>query len=247
MRTPEELVRIGFERSRIVIVNECHNGDRHCARTRAIGRRILPIAHEAGVRHLAMEALTPEFAAEANSRRALPATSFGYLAQADMRDLMADALRLGWTLVAYEYDFAAWKGGNTRTAEFGNWRDGEEARHLHEFLTASGEGVKLLVWCGNSHQRKTAQRYPDRRGSTWIRLGQRLRDISGIDPFVIDQSVTVRYWRWRPARRDARHYEDELRRLGGTAGFLREEDPESVWRDDLSADAWLLSLDNRMR
>lgn len=58
MRSPEELARIGFDRSRVMIVNECHDGDRHCPRTRAIGRRLLPIAHEAGVRHLAMEALT---------------------------------------------------------------------------------------------------------------------------------------------------------------------------------------------
>jgi len=40
-----------------VIVNECHDGDRHCPRTRAIGRRLLPVAHQAGVRRLAMEAL----------------------------------------------------------------------------------------------------------------------------------------------------------------------------------------------
>lgn len=38
----------------------------------------------------------------------------------------------------------------------------------------------------------------------------------------------------------------ELERLGGTAGFLREEDPDPGWRQDLSADAYLLSVDNTM-
>ena len=231
-----------------MIVNECHNGEKHCARTRAVGRQILPVAHEAGVRHLAMEALSPEFASAANSSRLLPsAPAGGYLAQEDMRRLIDDALGLGWTLVAYECDFRAWTGGSTLSAAFGNWRDAEESRHIAEFLATSPTDRKLLVWCGHSHQRKTPQAYPGVRNSNWVRLGARLRDDSGIDPFVIDQSVTVRYWWWRKPPRDARPCREELSRLGGTAGFLREEDPDPRWRDDLSADAWLLSLDNRMR
>jgi hypothetical protein len=71
--------------------------------------------------------------------------------------------------------------------------------------------------------------------------------VSGIDPFVIDQSVTVEYrLRWSPRVSDVKRYGAELRALGGTAGFLREEDPDPRWRDDLSADAWLLSVDNSM-
>ncbi len=243
MRSPEELVRIGFERSRVVIVNECHDGDRRCPRTRAIGRRLLPVAYEAGVRHLAMEALDEPFTWHANQMRLLP-SGVGYLAQEDMRALVADALALGWDLVPYECDFSLWQGGDTRSVAFGNWRDAEEARNVTEFLAHSQEDLKLLVWCGNSHQRKTPQ------GSArepWIRLGQRLREVSGIDPFVIDQSVTVEYrLRWSPRRRDVKRYGAELRALGGTAGFLREEDPDPRWRDDLSADAWLLSVDNSM-
>jgi hypothetical protein len=55
LRSPEELLRIGFERASVVIVNECHNGMLRSRRTRAVGRRLLPAAHQAGVRHLAME------------------------------------------------------------------------------------------------------------------------------------------------------------------------------------------------
>jgi hypothetical protein len=247
LRTPEELVRIGFERSRVVIVNECHSGDKHCARTRAVGRRMLPVANAIGVRHLAMEALVPTFAADANRLRILPSVPAGYLAQPDMRDLIADALALGWTLVAYECDFGAWRGGSHLSLDFGNWRDAEEARNIQKFLSRSAPDVKLLVWCGHSHQRKTPQRYPGLQGGTWIRLGERLRDESGIDPFVIDQSVTVKYWWWRRPARDKKPFAAELRRLGGTAGFLREEDPEERWRTDASADAWVLSLENSLR
>jgi hypothetical protein len=160
--------------------------------------------------------------------------------------LIAEALALGWNLVAYECDFSRWQG-ESGTAEFANWRDAEEARNLTEFLARSPADLKLMVWCGNSHQRKTPQRYPGLRGSTWIRLGQRFRELSGIDPFVIDQSVTVEYrWRRSPRRNDVKRYRTELSELGGTGGFLRNEDPDPRWRDDMSADAWLLSLHNSM-
>lgn len=193
-----------------------------------------------------MEALYLPFATEANQARHLPSSTIGYLGQEDMRALIADALLLGWDLVPYECDFSLWHG-DTRTAEFGNWRDLEEARNLNEFLARSPQDLKLLVWCGNSHQRKTPQNYPALRHTPWIRLGQRFRELSGIDPFVIDQSVTVEYrWRRSPRRDDVKRYSAELRALGGTGGFLREEDPDPRWRNDLSADAWLLSLDNSM-
>lgn len=246
MRPPEELVTIGFQRSRIVIVNECHGGDRHCPRTRAIGRRILPVAHESGVRHLAMEALHKSFASEANATGRIPDMHMGYLGHDDMRALIGDALTLGWDLIAYECDFNLWNG-DTRSAEFGNWRDVEEAKNLAEVMARSPQDLRLLVWCGHSHQRKMPQTYPGVHRLTWIRLGQRLREMSGIDPFVIDQSVTVQYrWRRSPRGKDVKRYAAELRALGGTGGFLREEDPDSHWRNDLSADAWLLSLDNEM-
>ncbi len=247
MRSPEELVGVGFQRSRIVIVNECHDGDRQCPRTRTIGRRILPVAHEAGVRLLAMEALFEAFASEANATRRVPEVRAGYLGHDDMCALIGDALALGWDLLAYECDFSLWKDGDTRSAEFANWRGAEEARDLADFLAMAPQDSKLLVWCGNSHQRKTPQTYPGVPPGSWIRLGQRLRELSEIDPLVIDQSVTVEYrWRRSPRGQDAKRYAAELRALGGTGGFLREEDPDERWRCDLSADAWLLSLDNGM-
>jgi len=54
--TAEDLVREGFRRSRVVIMNEAHDGHRRCVRTRTVGRRVLPAAMESGARVLAMEA-----------------------------------------------------------------------------------------------------------------------------------------------------------------------------------------------
>jgi hypothetical protein len=102
-RTPEELVELGFGCSTVVMANEFHDGLRRCVRTREIGRRLLPVAHDCGVRHLAMEALgNDELTDEANRTRRLPQCTAGFLAQPEMRMLIADALALGWTLIAYE-------------------------------------------------------------------------------------------------------------------------------------------------
>ena len=41
-RTPETLVEIGFSRSRVVMINEFHNGLLRCPWMREVGRRIAP-------------------------------------------------------------------------------------------------------------------------------------------------------------------------------------------------------------
>jgi hypothetical protein len=87
---------LGFQRPRVVMMNEAHDGWRRCIRTRQLGVRVLPAAHAAGARHLAMEAVSPAFADEANARGEVPDAASGYLAQPEMRDFIATALSLGW-------------------------------------------------------------------------------------------------------------------------------------------------------
>jgi len=102
-RSVEELVEIGFQRSRVVMMNEAHAGELRCIRTRLIGQRILPAAYKMGARYLAMEALWPEIVEEANRTRKLgEAPDGGYLAQPEMRSFIQAALDLGWMLVDYE-------------------------------------------------------------------------------------------------------------------------------------------------
>ena len=82
------------------MVNEGHDDLRRCTRTRDIGVRMIAPAHAAGVRHLAVEALTPDLAAAANRERRLGPGS-GYMAQSDLRALMMTALEHDWSLTAY--------------------------------------------------------------------------------------------------------------------------------------------------
>lgn len=261
-RSPEELVAIGFQRSSVVMMNEAHSGFQRCVRTREIGRRTLPAAHQAGVRHLAMEALSPySFADEANKARRVPAVSEdGYLAQPEMRQHIQAALDLGWTLVPYEADYDAHPAARERAESINweeeqgtptlsdvaiesvNWREEQQARNLCNALDALPPGTKLLVWCGNSHHAKESH-------DLFAPMGYRFPRLSGINHFGIDQCVTVDFG--HSAGRQAgpglaAQFSSELAKHGGTAGFLTEDAPVPWLRDRADQDAFVLSTENEL-
>jgi hypothetical protein len=211
LRTPEELLAIGFSRSRVVMMNEAHSGMKRCVRTREIGRRLLPGAHALGVRHLAMEAL------------------YGpYLAQPDMAAVVDSAEELGFRLIPYEV---------TRLMS-SNEREEGQARNLATALAQLPPDSLLFVWCGIGHLWKVPPR------EEWIPMACRFWMITGIEPFSIDQTVTVEF---DPDVTSAWHRLglEQTRRLeamGGTAGFLVEDSP----LPRPGVDAVLLSTQNAL-
>jgi hypothetical protein len=241
-RTPQQLVQEGFRRSRVVMLNEAHDGLTRCVRTRQLGRQILPSAHAMGARHLAMEALQPGDAEAANTSRRLLDAADGYLAQPDMAALIQAALALGWTLWAYEADIdhasAASVEQGLGSLVFTNWRDAEQARNLAAVLAGLAPSDRLLVWCGNGHASKAAS--PD-----WTPMGHHFAALVQEEAFVIDQAVTVAFagLEQRQAARVA-ELAPILDRYGGTAGLLREDaGPLSCWP---GVDALIVSTDNAM-
>jgi hypothetical protein len=195
LSTPEELLAIGFGRSRVVMVNEAHDGMSRCVRTREIGRRLLPAAHAAGVRHFAMEAL------------------YGpYPTQPDLRGMIDAAEELGWKLIPYE------ARGTLDT----NAREEQQARNLLGAFAALPPAAPLLVWCGWGHLYKRRHFDFDFRP-----MASQFWEMSGVEPFSIDQTVTVESPRvpagpWHALGRGQAW---RLRALGGTAGFLVEDSP----------------------
>jgi hypothetical protein len=241
-RPVEDLVRWGFAHAPVVMANEAHNGLARCVRTREVGVRMVRAAHEAGVRRLAMEVLPHRPGDPQGPVLAVPEETEAYLGQPDMRRLMASALDLGWTLWAYEAVFEVTPDtdlNHLRSMEFTNWREREQAANLSRLLDAA-PGEPLLVWCGNSHASKAEH-------EEWIPMGWHFRDISGIDPFVIDQNVTVDFGRegqqW--ARELVASQGDVLAAHGGTAGILRDQAPPPLagWE---GADGFVVSTDNAM-
>lgn len=175
---------MGFGCSPVMMANEAHSGLARCIRTREVGVRVIQAAHQAGVRRLAMEALPRLAGGPARPVRDIPPSAAGYLAQPDMRRLITTALELGWSLWAYE---AVIDPGTDQadllTREFTNWREREQARHLCQ-LQAAAAGQPLLVWCGNGHASRKAE-------GGWVPMGCHFAAMSGVQPFVIDQTVTV--------------------------------------------------------
>ncbi len=241
LQSVEDLVEVGFSHSRVVMVNEAHDGNRRCVRTRLVGVRILPRAHAAGVRHLAMEALDARFAERANRTRRVPPRPGGYLAQEGMRRLIRTALDLGWTLVPYEADTSkAPTFPDAKGIAATNWREQEQAKNLAAVMKTLGPDGRLLVWCGNSHLEKKPI-------GNWKPMGAQFWKVSGIEPFSIDQTLTLA----AEGRGDSRGvqlletFHEHLKATPGqTLGFLREDWKEG--RDREGVDAFIISLHNAL-
>ena len=246
-RSVEELVEIGFRRSRVVMMNEAHAGELRCVRTRIIGQRILPTAYKMGARYLAMEALWPEITEEANHTRQLGLAFEGsYLSQPEMRSFIQSALDTGWTLIAYEADFRLEPPGLSFRRQ-NNWREEMQARNLVNALQSLPQDAKMLVWCGNSHHVKALVPIRDNEpDEEWALMGYQFRALSGIDSFVIEQSGMV-HWPGMPLRREKwlQEITPRLHGYGGTAGFLKEEAP-LCFRVSDAQDAYVVSLHNEM-
>jgi hypothetical protein len=239
-RSVEELIGWGFAHAPVVMANEAHNGLARCIRTREMGVRMIRAAHEAGVRRLAMEALPWPAQDTPGPIVAIPPAQRGYLAQPDMRRLITAALELGWSLWAYEAVFEAGTDpAEMLTMEFTIWREREQARNLCR-VRAAAPAEPLLVWCGNGHACKEAT--PE-----WVPMGWHFRAMSGTDPFVIDQTVTVAFdSRSQPWVQDLLATLGEtLAAHGGTAGILLDHAPASLnsWP---GVDAVVISTDNTL-
>jgi hypothetical protein len=225
-RPVEDVIQWGFAQQPVVMANEAHDGLARSVRTRVTGARMIRAAHEAGVRRLAMEALHWPAKDVPGPITALPDDTGGYLAQPEMRAMIGTALDLGWTLWAYEMQFeitpeTARTSGRDwlRSMEFTNRREREQAANLCRLIEAA-PGEPMLVWCGNSHASK-------HEGGEWVPMGWHFRELSSIDPFVIDQTVTVDFGDGpRPWARDLLgSLADVLAAHGGTAAILRDQAP----------------------
>jgi hypothetical protein len=228
-------------------MNEAHSGLLRCVRTRELGRELLPVAHASGVRHLAMEALWDRDVTErANVARRLEQGLDGYLGQPEMRALVDAALGLGWTLHSYEADLtlSPARGAREDSAAV-NWREDQQARNLGAVVSGLPPSGSILVWCGNGHlTRRAMTGSRDGEAFTWTPMGSRVAGYCGIEPFSIDQVMTVAWDGREPEWLEP--FVDVLQSHGGTAGFLAEDVPAGLeWFSD-GSEAFVLSLDNAL-
>lgn len=229
--SPEEIVREGFRRSRVVMMNEARSGLKRSERTRRIGARIMFMARTCGATLLAVEALGPP--------GSTPAAD-GVLAQPDMVAMLDEARLQGFQLDGFDVDAAKIPlklRTKTKSTAYTNWRDGQMAANLATLLAALPEGDSMLVWCTGLHL--TRSRFMMYRPMGW-QFEQRTK----VTPFTIDQTVGVDLTGQRTGRPEVVSWAGpELVRRGGHAGFIWEE---GLPRLSAGCDAWILSLDNRV-
>lgn len=240
----ETIAREAAQASRVVMMNEAHDGMLRSVRTREVGLQLLPVFHEAGVRVLALEALPEEVAVELNKRKAFSEKDYGgYLDQPDLRLLVNKALELGWAVEGYDvsvkdeeirYGEEYWlkEGGRELSLLFENvqWRETVQAQKLAK-LTKKYSTRKILVWAGNGH---IVEGPIPVSGGTYAGLEQdgelemmaaAFRRLTGIDPFTIDQTITVNWSHQNhKPHRLLEKYSESLGQFGHTAGFLKPKD-----------------------
>ena len=177
-----------------------------------------------------MEALGNDgLADELNRERRLPPRTAGYLEQPEMRALIEDALALGWTLIPYETTDmrSPFLSDGSVDRSIVNAREEDQARNL----VAALPPTPLLIWCGNGHLNKESS-------EGWVPMGHVFRELSGIDPFCLDQTATI-----NDQIGLVEELRGELEALGGTAGKLIGDLPAFCGRP---VDALVFSLDNEL-
>ena len=149
----------------IVLVNEAHHVPQH----RAFTLRLLHELRSRGFTHFAAETLEAADV-ELEARGYPTAASGAYIQEPLYGDLVRTALSLGYRVVPYEHA----TGGD---------RERGQATNLVDRVFAEDLEAKLLVHAGYSHI--------DERGllAGVPTMGQVLRELTGIDPLTVDQTV----------------------------------------------------------
>lgn len=167
----DQIAKLATDR-RIVMVNEAH----HDAHTRELTLELLPKLRAEGFNYFAAEALV-------NSdkdlmKRGYPVEQSGsqYLHEALYGDIIRQAIKLGFQVVAYESE-----------ADVLADRESGQANLLYRQVFAKDPKAKLFVHAGYAHIDKAVGNL----GGTIKPMAMQLKQLTGFDPLSIDQT------RWR--------------------------------------------------
>ncbi|WP_266181204.1 hypothetical protein [Dyella humicola] len=166
-----EIAKLAANR-RIVMVNEAH----HDAHTRELTLALLPLLRAQGFNYFAAEALS--HSDTELMTRGYPISSSGseYLHEPVYGEIIREAIRLGFVVVAYDSD-----------AEKLADREMGQANQLYLKVFAKDPKARLFVHAGYAHIDKATGNL----GDDVKPMAMQLKMLSGFDPLSIDQT------RWR--------------------------------------------------
>lgn len=188
--------------ARVIMINERH----HAASDRLLTLQLLPILYEKGYRYLAAEAFS--FLDETLNSRTYPVQGLtgNYTNETVFAEVVREALRLGFSLVPYEYNFSDFSADSGMTQQ--QFRDWQQATHLQERIFAQDADAKVLVHAGYAHIKENVV-------ESWYPMAVYFHEITGINPVTIDQTVL--------SERSAPEFEHPIYRAAIEHGLMTDE------------------------
>jgi hypothetical protein len=154
------------------MINERH----HAASDRLLTLQLLRTLRAKGFRYFAAEAFPADSALHAPG---FPRNDDSYTSEPLFAEVVREARRLGYTLVAYEAAGSQWEQPDSLTPQ--QRRDWAQAHNLAAATVERDPGAKVLVHAGFDHIRERAT-------SAWHPMGAYFRARTGIDPVTVDQT-----------------------------------------------------------
>lgn len=150
-------------------INEAH----YSSRNRLFTLSLLKPLWDKGYRYLALEGLG--YRDSLLQKRGYPINESGYyIRESSFGKLVREALKIGYTLVAYE----------TQKRLDGSERDRDQAVNIIERTIKTDPSAKILVHVGYSHLN-------EKGGSSYTPLGAHIRELTNQDILTIDQIVML--------------------------------------------------------
>ncbi|KIC00182.1 hypothetical protein OA93_00790 [Flavobacterium sp. KMS] len=151
----------------VVIINEAHNNSRH----RVFTTSLLQELYNNGYCYLGIEALSDSLIN--TTKFAIEKTGF-YTKESQFANLIHEAIKIGFTLFNYEY--------TSEKRITGKEREIEQALNISKIIKAN-PNAKFLIYCGYDHLIEGVPRI-----KSWEKaMAGRLTEMTGINPFTIDQ------------------------------------------------------------
>lgn len=152
----------------IVIFNEAHHNPRH----RVFVATLLPELKKLGYTYIGLEAL-PYSDSNINVNKYPSITPTSYTNEPCFGNLLREALQLGYTVFPYEADWELQKKGESR--------EELQARNIKAIIDKYPNN-KFIIYCGYDHAIEDST-----RNFMVLPMAGRLKKMTGIDPFTIDQ------------------------------------------------------------
>jgi enterochelin esterase-like enzyme len=160
---------------RAIMVGEEH----HLPQTRSILVPLLRALRQNGFEYFAAETFSQDIAA--TQKLGYPTTETGtYTNDPVFADGVREAMKLGYKLIPYEFDFRK-VPANATSAERNGFREKDQAKNLKERLFDKDPKAKALIWAGRGHVSKANVG----QGDSSKMMAQHFQDMTGIEPYSV--------------------------------------------------------------